>query len=180
MATANEKKLANILHDVITHVMGLIDDDPSLESLLKLQEETAKIIMEDESKCMSWNDRYYYDGCNLLDLKPEERPTVCEFVITHYNKVVMRLYYDRNLEWILQPNGNGFSPACRRPLCGRAQLRNYLAKLAKAEEAEPGAYAKKYYLPANYLGAPIFFKDEPKSDSEPESNATDNAELKVV
>lgn len=167
MATANEKVLANVLHEVITHMMGIIqDDDATLDSLLELQYKVDEIMTQsieekqEVKKGMSWDDRYYYTGCNILDMRVEERPTVCEFIVTHYGKIVLQFYYDKTLQFILQPNGNGFSIAQRRPLCGRAQLRNTLAKLAKAEEAEPGTYAKRFYVPQEYLGAPTIFRDE--------------------
>lgn len=161
MATANEKILAGLIHDLTTHVMGLIDDDASLDLLLKIQEAAGEISMQEERKGMSHEDRYYYSGCNILDMRENERPNVCEFVITHYGKDVLHLYYDRKLQFILQPNGDGFSIACRRPLCGRAQLRNYFAKLAKTEEANPGAYAEKWYVPKAYMGQPTIFRDKP-------------------
>lgn len=160
MATANEKVLANVLSDLITHVMGTIDDEATLNALLDLQNKCADISTQEERKGMSWDDRYYYTGCNILDMREEERPEVCEFIVTHYGKEVLHFYYDRTLQYILQPNGDGFSFAQRRPLCGRAQLRNTLAKLAKAEEAEPGTYAKRFYIPQNYLGKPTIFKDK--------------------
>lgn len=160
MATANEKELANIISTFITHVMGIIDDEATLNDLLELQNKCADISTQEERKGMSWDDRYYYTGCNILDMREEERPEVCEFIVTHYGKEVLHFYYDRTLQFILQPNGDGFSVAQRRPLCGRAQLRNTLAKLAKAEEAEPGTYAKRFYVPQNYLGKPTIFKDK--------------------
>lgn len=159
MATLNEKVLANVLHDLINHVMSSTNDNATLEALLELQYKVDEISVQEEKKGMSWDDRYYYTGCNILDMREEERPEVCEFIVTHYGKEVLHLYYDKTLQCILQPNGKGFSVAQRRPLCGRAQLRNTLAKLAKAEEAEPGTYAKRFYLPQNYLGAPTIFKD---------------------
>lgn len=160
MATLNEKVLANVLHDVICHVISLTNDESTIESLLELQYKVDDISVQEEKKGMSWDDRYYYTGCNILDMREEERPEVCEFIVTHYGKEVLHFYYDRTLQFILQPNGDGFSVAQRRPLCGRAQLRNTLAKLAKAEEAEPGTYAKRFYVPQNYLGKPTIFKDK--------------------
>jgi hypothetical protein len=160
MATANEKLMASIIYDLCNHLMLLEDDKDSLDELSELQNKVAEIITQEEKKGMSWDDRYYYTGCNILDMREEERPEVCEFIVTHYGKEVLHFYYDRTLQFILQPNGDGFSVAQRRPLCGRAQLRNTLAKLAKAEEAEPGTYAKRFYVPQNYLGKPTIFKDK--------------------
>lgn len=159
MATANEKLMASIIYDLCNHLMLLEDDKNSLDELSELQTKVSEIMTQEEKKGMSWDDRYYYTGCNILDMREEERPEVCEFIVTHYGKEVLHFYYDRTLQFILQPNGDGFSVAQRRPLCGRAQLRNTLAKLAKAEEAEPGTYAKRFYVPQNYLGKPTIFKD---------------------
>lgn len=160
MATANEKLMASIIYDLCNHLMLLEDDKDSLDELSELQTKVSEIMTQEEKKGMSWDDRYYYTGCNILDMREEERPEVCEFIVTHYGKEVLHFYYDRTLQFILQPNGDGFSVAQRRPLCGRAQLRNTLAKLAKAEEAEPGTYAKRFYVPQNYLGKPTIFKDK--------------------
>lgn len=160
MATANEKLMASIIYDLCNHLMLLEDDKDSLDELSELQTKVSEIMTQEEKKGMSWDDRYYYTGCNILDMREEERPEVCEFIVTHYGKEVLHFYYDRTLQFILQPNGDGFSVAQRRPLCGRAQLRNTLAKLAKAEEAEPGTYAKRFYVPKNYLGKPTIFKDK--------------------
>lgn len=143
MATRNEKLMAQTLLNLITDLRdqgfdfskGVADGEVFLNEILDSDEKT--------------DDRFFYDGVKAVEMSQEERDAlgVCEFTVTHRNEVVLRVYWDPTLEWIMQPSedGESFQPSVQKKFPGRAYARGFLKKLAEEEIANPGSFAKKYY-----------------------------------
>lgn len=154
MATKNEKKLAKVLAAITQRLSGqgysgFDIDDPII---IGLQEEMREILEEEESepkKGKSADDRFYYTGVEALGMSDEERAglDICEFTVTYRGDVILRVYWDTTLRWIMQPSetGDSFSAAAERKFPSQAYARSFLKKLAEEELADPGAFARKYY-----------------------------------
>ena len=80
---------------------------------------------------------------------------MCEFTVSYGGKLVLEIYWDPTLQWILQPNEDKteFKPVAKRACPGqgakfKGSLTNFLRGLGEEELANPGSFANKYYVTA--------------------------------
>lgn len=152
MATAKEKLFASFITKMMAelHENGMAFSDELSEMELEIQsvldEETEENCAVKKTKGM--DDRFFYTGLKALDMTQDERDELgfCEFTVTYHNEVILDIFWDSTLTWIMQPMPDGtLFPACERKFPGRAFSRSFLKKLADEELENKGAFAKKYY-----------------------------------
>lgn len=151
MCTKNEKTLALFLStlcdelrengvELSDKIVGML---PDIQAILDEEESAPK-------QGKGADDRFYYTGCEVITMTQEERNKlgICEFTVTYRGEQILHIYWDTTLEWIMQPcdDGESFQPTMRRKFPGQAYARSFLKKLAEEELAEPGTFAKKYYI----------------------------------
>lgn len=157
MATRNEKTLASYILNLvqILEAQGIAttpkmkdEMEPLLRSILGEEEETS-------GKSKAESNNFFYSGIEYTLLEDEERAKtlkerglkVCEFTVTFHGEVILRIYWDKTLNWIMQPKDNGGYRAVQRKKfpCAQGSARPFLKKLAEEELAKPGSFAEKYY-----------------------------------
>jgi hypothetical protein len=150
MATKNEKLLASALISLIANqkAKGI---EPS-EDICALIPQIAAIIAEDdepEKRGKTAEEQFRYTGVEFVTMSQAERDKkgICHFTVSRNGTLILDMYWDTTLEWIMQPTGDGksFAPAFPRKFPGQAYARSFLKKLAEEELEEPGKFAKKYY-----------------------------------
>lgn len=151
MATKNEKSLALFLSTLCSELRN--NGVELSDNLVGMLPELQAILDEEESSTKTGktaDERFSYTGCEVITMSQAERNEIgiCEFTVTYRGEVILRVYWDATLEWIMQPcdDGESFQPTMRRKFPGQAYARSFLKKLAEEELAEPGAFAKKYYI----------------------------------
>lgn len=152
MATKNEKLIALAICDLSNELkeqLGIEFSEKITAHLKNMQE----ILEEEESqptKGKSGDERFFYTGVEAVTMTQEQRNAlgICEFTVTYKGEVILRVYWDATLNWIMQPDESGttFSPVKQRKFPGQAYARSFLKKLAEEELEEKGTFAKKNYV----------------------------------
>lgn len=166
MATKNEKLLAqgfNALYDLIVLMKSGLPDlvsksvDEKLESFKDLKESMNGILAQEEETAKPFkgvDSRYKYTGLEYLKMTQDERDKLdcCEFTVSQNGKLILDIFWDNTLQWILQPNEDKteFTPVRNRPFRGlnakfSGTACQFLKEMADEEIVEPGSFAKKNY-----------------------------------
>lgn len=133
-------------------LLGIDNPIRKLAEGILAEEETAPIHVKGAGV-----PRFSYTGLDIPTMPQEERDKmdVCEFTVSYGGKLVLEIYWDKTLQWILQPNEDKteFKAVAKRPCPGqnakfKGSLTNFLRDLGEKELAEPGAFAKQYYVTA--------------------------------
>lgn len=137
----------------IARLYDLVNNNPfrAVAEEILAQEETAPVSAKSGVKS---DDRYYYTGLEVLDMTQEQRDAlkVCEFTVKYHGEIILDVFWDTKLEWILKPNENktAFDLSDKRSFRGinakfKGSAMQYLKQLADAEREKPGTFAELHY-----------------------------------
>lgn len=90
-------------------------------------------------------DKYYYQGIDVLDKLPGERPQVCEFVVSKGYNEILHFELDNNLAWVCIKQDGAWKRVSRMDFpSNKMYARTVLKRMAQKEEAKPGTFADQY------------------------------------
>jgi hypothetical protein len=150
MCTKNEQLLAQSVVSVIEVLLKSENlSGGGMYALEELKTNLEQGILSEEVSegGKKGDERYYYSGCQYIDMPEEKRDDICEFTVTYKGEIILDMFWDRSLTWIMQPNEDKtmFTPATPKKMPGQSFVRSFLKKLADEEREKPGSFAAKYY-----------------------------------